>query len=114
MPDVVDLMDKDFAKIQRDSNNIMDDTFTFGIFNKIAKKVKPFQEYMEYMSEHKKSIPIRLFNNEYKITPWDLLCCDLMFPTCRDIIQSNPMTVEVGVHAAIFFAKSFETRSSPP
>ena len=75
----------------------------FGIFNKIAKKVNPFEEYMEYMFEHNKSIPIASFKNEEKVTPWDLLCCDLMLPTRRDIIQSNPMTVEVGVHAAIIF-----------
>ena len=43
MPDVVYLMDKAFEKIQRDDNNIMDDTFMFGIFKKIAKKVKPFE-----------------------------------------------------------------------
>ena len=43
MPVVVDLIDKDFAKIKRDGKNIMDDTFMFGIFNKIAKKVKPFE-----------------------------------------------------------------------
>ena len=31
MPDVVDLMDKAFAKIQRDGKKIMDHTFMFGI-----------------------------------------------------------------------------------
>ena len=103
MPGIVDLMEKAFAKVQGDGNNIMDDTFMFGIFNKITKKVKPFEEYMEYMFEHNKSIPIRSFNNKDKVTPWDLLCCDLMFPTCRDIIQSNPITVDVCVHAAIIF-----------
>ena len=40
MPDVVDLMEKAFAKFQRDGKKIMDDTFMFGIFNKIAKQVK--------------------------------------------------------------------------
>ena len=37
MTDVVDLMEKAFAKVQRVGNNIMDYTFIFGIFNKIAK-----------------------------------------------------------------------------
>ena len=58
MPDVVDLMDKAFSKIQSDVKRIMDDTFMFGIFNKIAKKVKPLEEYMKYIFEHKKSSPI--------------------------------------------------------
>ena len=73
MPDVVDLMDKSFEKIQWDGKKIMDDNFMFGIFNKTAKHMKPFEEYMEYMFEHKKSIPIGSFNNEEKVTPWDLL-----------------------------------------
>ena len=64
MPDAVDLMDKAFAKIQRDDKKIMNDTFIFGIFNNIAKKVNPFEEYMEFMFEHKKSIPIVSFKNE--------------------------------------------------
>ena len=47
MPDVVDLMDKAFAKLQREGKKIMNDTFMFVIFNKISKKVKPFEENME-------------------------------------------------------------------
>ena len=90
---------------------IMDDTFMFGIFNKIAKKVKPFEEYMEYMFEHKKSSPIGSFKNEEKVTPWDLLCCILRFSTRRDIIQSNPMTVKVGVHRVIIFRKELREKS---
>ena len=58
IPDVVDLMDNSFSKIQRDGKKIMDDTFMFSIFNKIAKKVNLYEEYMEYMFEHKKSTPI--------------------------------------------------------
>ena len=103
IPDVVDLMDKAFAKIQRDGKNIMDDTFMFGVFNKIAKQVKPFEEDMKYMFEHKKSSPIGSYKNEYNVTHWDLLLYDLMLPTYRDIIQSNPMKVKVGVHADIIF-----------
>ena len=67
MPDVVDLVDKTCAKYQRDGNKIMDDTFMFGIFNKISKKVKTFEEYMEYIFEHKKSSPIGSFKNEERV-----------------------------------------------
>ena len=65
--------------------------------------MKQFEECMEYIFEHKKSIPIGSFKNEEKITPWGLFCCGMMFTTRRDIIQYNPITVEVGVHAAIIF-----------
>ena len=63
MPDIVDLMDKAFSKIQREGKKIMDYVFMFGIFNKIEKRVKLFEEYMEYMFEHKKSNPIASFKN---------------------------------------------------
>ena len=102
---VVDLMDKAFSKFQSDGKKIIDDTFISKVFNNIAKKVKPFEEYMEYIFEHDKSSQFWSFKNEEKVTPWDLLRCDLMFPTRRDIIQSNPMTAEVGIHAAIIVHK---------
>ena len=63
MPDVLDLMDKAFAKIQREGKKIMYDTFMFGISNKIAKKLKPFEKYMGYMFEHNKISPIGSLNN---------------------------------------------------
>ena len=49
MPDAVDLMYKAFVKIQSNGKNIMDDTLMFGIFKNTATKVKPFEEYIEYM-----------------------------------------------------------------
>ena len=114
MLDFIDLIDKAFTTIQRDGNNIIDDIFMFGILNKIAKKVNPFEEYMDYMVEHKKSSAIISFKNEKKVTPLDLFCSNLMFPSRRDIIQSNPMTVEVGVHPGILFRKELWTRARPP
>ena len=73
--------------------------------------MNPFEEYMEYMFEHKKNGPIGSFKNKEKVTPWDLLRCDLMFRTRRDIIQTNPMTTEVGVHGAIIFHKELRDES---
>ena len=73
-----------------------------------------FEEYMDYMFEHKKISSIISFNIEEKVKHLYLLCCDLMFPTRRDIIQSNVMTVEVGVHAAIIFTKICGTTARPP
>ena len=73
--------------------------------------MKPFDEYIEYMFEHKKSILIGSFKNEDKVTPWDLLRCNLMFTTCTDIIQSNPMTVEISVFTAIIFRKELRDDS---
>ena len=52
MPDVVDLMDDAFATILKNGKKILDDTFMFSIFAKIAKQVKPFEDYIEFMFEH--------------------------------------------------------------
>ena len=52
MSAVVDIMDKAFAKIQRNGKKILDNTFLFGIFDKIARKVTPFEDYIEFMFEH--------------------------------------------------------------
>ena len=79
-------MDKAFSKFQSDGKKIIDDTFMSKVFNNIAKKVKPFEEYMEFILEHKKSSPIWSFKNGKKVSHWDLLRCNLMFPTCRHII----------------------------
>ena len=62
------------------------------------------------MFEHKKSSPIVSFKNEEKVQPWDLLRYDMTFPTYRDTIQSNLMTVEVGVHPAIIFRKELQDK----
>ena len=107
MPEVVDLMDKASEEIQKDGKLIMNDKFMFGIFKKIAEQVKPFKQYMAYMFKNKKSSPIGSFKEEEKVTPWDMLRMDLMYPTRRDIIQSFTMTVELAVHAAIIFRKEF-------
>ena len=85
----------------------MADKFMFGIFNRISKRVKPLEDYTEYMFEHKKSSTIGSFKNKEMVEPLDLLRCDLIYPTRRDISQSNPMTVAVGIHAAIIFRKEF-------
>ena len=34
-----------------------------------------------------------------------------MFPTCRDIIQSNLMTDEVGIHTDIIFREELRDKS---
>ena len=88
MPKYGDLMDKACAKIARNGKNIMDDHFMFGIFDPIKKKVPPFIDYLKYMFDHNTSSPIGSFKTKEKVTPWDILCCDLMFPSRKDIIQS--------------------------
>ena len=46
MPKAVDLMDKAFAEITKDGNLMLDDDFMMNIFEPLAKKIKPFKEYL--------------------------------------------------------------------
>ena len=111
MPECVDLMDNACAKIARNGKKIMDDDFMFGIFDPIKKKVLPFADYLEYMFDHKTSSSIGSFKTNNKVTPWDLLRCDLMFPTRKDIIQSQEMTGDTGVHFAVVMRHEFRNTS---
>ena len=46
MPKAVDLMEKAFAKITKDGNLMLDDDFMMNILKQLAKKIKPFKEYL--------------------------------------------------------------------
>jgi hypothetical protein len=76
----------------------------FCIFDPIMKRVKSFEEYLEYMFKHEKIHLVGLSENEEKVTLWDLMRCDLILLTCRNIIQSNYMMVHITVHG-MFISK---------
>ena len=47
------------------------------------------------------------------MTLWDLMCCDIMFPTCEDIVQSGEITRDIGVHVGVVMHKKFrDTRKA--
>ena len=69
MPKAVDLMDKDFAKITKDRNLMLDDDFMMNIFDPLAKKINPFKEYLTYMFEERQTCPVVLQSEEYKVYP---------------------------------------------
>ena len=58
MPKAVDLMDKAFAEITTDGNLMLDDDFMMNIFEPLAKKIKPFKEYLTYMFEEQQSCSV--------------------------------------------------------
>ena len=111
MPECVDLMDNVFPKIVQNGEKIMDNDFMFGIFDPIKKKVPPYVEYLEYMFDHKISSLIGFFKTKDRVTPWDMLRCGLMIPTCSDIIQSIRMTGDIGVHAVIIMHDDFRNNN---
>ena len=107
MPQTVDLMDKAFKRISEDGTLIYNAEFMESIFDPIKDKVSPFGGFYTYMFEHKKSNPIGCYSEEDKVLPWDLLRSAVMFPTRRDILQSNTFTSELAVQAAVIFREEF-------
>ena len=51
MSNAVDSMEKAIAEITKDRNLILDDDFMMKHFEALAKKIKPFKEYLTYIFE---------------------------------------------------------------
>ena len=58
IPKAVDLMENFFADITTECNLMLDDEFMIEMFELLAKKIKPFKEYLTYMFDEKKSFPV--------------------------------------------------------
>ena len=58
MPKAVDLVDKVFAKITKYGKFMLDDYFMMKHFEPLAKKIKPFKEYLTYMFEERQRFPV--------------------------------------------------------
>ena len=66
MPKAVDLMDKAFYEINKDGILMLDDDFMMNIFEPLAKKIKPFKDYLTYIFEERQSCPVVLQVEENK------------------------------------------------
>ena len=55
----------------------------------IERTTSAIEKYLIYMFEKKESSPMGSRKEQEKVLPWDLLICELFYPTTKDIIQSN-------------------------
>ena len=53
------------------------------------------------------SSPVGLFTTKDNVTTWDLMRCDIMFPTPKNIVQSEEMTGDIGVHFGVVMRQEF-------
>ena len=97
IPKAVDLMDKASAEIIKDRKLMLDDEFMMNIFEPLAKKIKPFEDYLTYMFEEQQSCPVRSHAEEEKVYPCDMLRDELYSPTQKDILQSNTFSALIFV-----------------
>ena len=92
-------MDKAFAEITKDGNLMLDDDFIMNIFEPLAKKIKPFKEYLTYIFEERHRCPVGSQSEEDKVYSYDLLRAELYFPMRKDILQSNTFSALISVEA---------------
>ena len=111
MPKAMDLMDKAFAKTTKDGNLVLDDDFMIKVFETLAKKIKPFKEYLTYMFEEQHSCPVVSQVEEEKVYPYDLLHAELYFPKRKNILQSNTFFALISVKASSEFQVEFRYES---
>ena len=77
MPKAVDLIYKAFAEITKEGNEMLYDDFMMNIFEPLAKKIKPFKEYLTYMFEERQSCTVGSQAEEDKVYPYEFLRAEL-------------------------------------
>lgn len=107
MPKVLDLMDQAFAEIIEDGDMMLDDDFMMEIFKPLARSIEPFQDYLTFIFEGKRSNRVGSRAEEDKVLPWHLVREELFFPTRKDIIQSTEFSAVLAVEAAAVFRIEF-------
>ena len=80
MSKAVDLIDKAIAEITKDRNLMLYNDFIMNIFEPLAKKIKPFKKYLNYMFERQKRCPDGSQEEEDKVYLYDLLRSELYLP----------------------------------
>jgi len=83
MAEVVDLMDSCCDEIVRDGSKLLDNPFMMEALSPIAKKVTPFQDYLDYIFEEKSSYVIGSLEEDDKVLPWDILRASVFFNSER-------------------------------
>ena len=107
MPKAVEFMDKAFGEITKDRNLMLDDDFTMNIFEPLARKIKPFKQYLTYIFEERQIYPVEPQAEEEKLYPYDLLRNELYLPTRKEILQSNTFSALISVEASSEFRVEF-------
>ena len=110
IPKAVDLMDKAFAEITKDGNLMLDDDFKMNIIEPLAKKIKPFKEYLNYMFEERQSCTVGPQAEQDKLYPYYLLRAELYFPKKKEILQSDTFSALISVEASSEFRVEFRDK----
>ena len=107
MPKAVDLIYKAFAEITKEGNEMLYDDFMMNIFEPLAKKIKPFKEYLTYMFEERQSCPVWSQAEADKLYQYDLLRAELYLTAWKEIIEYNTFSSLISVKASSEFQVEF-------
>jgi len=110
MPMSLDLMDDAFELVSIDGNILLDEDFMMGIFDTLVRTMLPFEEYLNYMFDKKRSRPVGSRAEEDKICPFRLLKTELFCATQRDVLQSNSFSTLLAMQARVEFRVQFRDK----
>ena len=100
MPWTVDLLDDAYGSNLSNPENILNDDFMMNIFQPIAAKVPPFQDFLTYMFEEKSSNLIGCWKEADKVLPYDEIRASVFYPNRVDIRQSRDLCLQLCVRWA--------------
>ena len=110
MPWTVDLLDDLYGSILSNPENILNDDNMMNIFQPIADKVPPFQDFLTYMFEEKSSNPIWCWKEAGKVVPYDEIRSVVFYPIRVDIRQSRNLCLQLGVRWATTMRREFQDK----
>ena len=107
MASVVDIIDKELYEVLVGGEKIIDEDFMMGIFDGIAKKLPPLQEYLDFMFENKQGSLVASRKEKVKFSPWDLLRSEFFYPSRKDIVDTKSFCIELTCESASIFRVEF-------
>ena len=90
MPVALDLLDEAMGKVAVDGDLLLDEDFMMGIFSPLVNKVTPFEQYVTYMFEEKRSFLVGSRADDDKMFPFEFVKNELFYSTRKDIVQTQP------------------------
>ena len=67
----------------------------------VQYKLKPFSDYLTYMFEEKTSWLVGSRAKDDKVMPWDMCRAAIFYPTRKDIVEAEDVSVSMSVQVAI-------------
>ena len=107
MGEALDLLNESLREVMNDGKLLLEEDFIMHIFDPIAKRVPPFQEYLTYMFEEKEGHVVGSWDKDDCVVPYDLIRCEVFYPERMEVIQTSKICETLAVEAAATMLAEF-------